>query len=228
MLQSIADYVAPILDARLQKTREQDARKQVQKQLEKSLHGTITAVSKVVEARDPYTAGHQLKVTELAVAIAQELGLDVGQIEGIRMGASIHDIGKIYLPAEILSKPSRLSETEYSLIQTHPQVGFNILSDIDFPWLVADVARQHHERLDGSGYPQGLKGDEICLDARIVAVADVVEAMSSHRPYRPALGMDAALAEIRVHKGTLYDAQVVDVCWKLIKEQHFSFTTVTT
>jgi PAS domain S-box-containing protein/putative nucleotidyltransferase with HDIG domain len=194
--------------------------------LRASLEGTIEAVGKSVEARDPYTAGHQQRVTELAIAIAHEMDLDEDRIEGIRMGASIHDIGKIHLPAEILSKPSKLSDIEYSLIQSHPQVGYDILKDIDFPWPVADVAHQHHERLDGSGYPQGLKGDEICLEARIVAVADVVEAISSHRPYRPSLGIDVALDEIRKQRGKLYDPEVVDTCLKLFSENTFNFKEV--
>jgi PAS domain S-box-containing protein len=192
-------------------------------QLRASLEGTITAVGKSVEARDPYTAGHQQRVTELAVAIALGMGLDEDRVEGIHMGASIHDIGKIHLPAEILVKPSKLSDIEYSLIQTHPQVGYDILKDIDFPWPVADIAHQHHEHMDGSGYPQGLKGEEICLEARIVAVADVVEAISSHRPYRPALGTDAALDEIKMQRGKFYDPEVVDACLKLLAENRFSF-----
>jgi PAS domain S-box-containing protein/putative nucleotidyltransferase with HDIG domain len=200
-----------------------DALAQSHGRLRASLEGTIAAISKSVEARDPYTSGHQNRVAELATAIAHEMGLDEGQIQGIHMGASIHDIGKIYLPAEILSKPTKLTAIEYSLIQSHPQVGYDILRDIDFPWPVADIAHQHHERSDGSGYPQGLKGDEICLEARIVAVADVVEAMASHRPYRPALGIELALDEIRAQRGKFYDPEVADTCLKLFAEKIFSF-----
>jgi len=191
--------------------------------LHASLQGTIAAISKSVEARDPYTAGHQLRVADLAVAIAREMGLDEKRIEGLRMGASIHDIGKIQLPAEILSKPGKLNDIEYNLVQGHAQVGYDILKDIAFPWPVADIAHQHHEHMDGSGYPQGLKGDEICIEARIVAVADAVEAISSHRPYRAALGIKAALDEIKQQRGTFYDPEAVDACLKLFAENRFRF-----
>jgi HD-GYP domain-containing protein (c-di-GMP phosphodiesterase class II) len=144
-------------------------------------------------------------------------------VEGIRMGATIHDIGKIQLPSEILSKPLKLTPIEYNLIKTHPEIGYDILKDINFPWPVANIAIQHHERMDGSGYPQGLKGEEICLEARIVAVADVVEAISSDRPYRPALGISAALNEIKTYRGTLYDPDVVDACMTVINEKDFNF-----
>jgi len=190
--------------------------------LRASLEGTIAAICKAVEARDPYTAGHQLRVADLASGIASEMSLDANRIEGIRMGASIHDIGKIHLPAEILSKPTKLSSVEYSLVQAHPQVGYDILKDIAFPWPVADIAHQHHERMDGSGYPQGLKGEKICLEARIVAVADVVEAISSHRPYRPQLGLNAALDEITTGRNRLYDTPAVDACLELFASNRFS------
>ena len=194
--------------------------------LRKSLVGTVQVIAKAVEARDPYTAGHQQRVSQLARSIAQEMRLDRQAVEGIRMGASVHDIGKIHLPAEILSKPAKLSATEYLLIQDHPQVGYDILKDIEFPWPLADIAHQHHERMDGSGYPQGLKGDEICLEARIVAVADVVEAMSSHRPYRAGLGIELALEEVKKGRGSLYDPNVVDACLKLFAENRFTFKEV--
>jgi len=199
------------------------AQAEARKKLKDSLVGTIVAVSKAVEARDPYTAGHQQRVAQLARCIAQEMGLDTDRVDGLRMGATIHDIGKIYLPSEILSKPTRLSETEFDLIKTHCQVGYGILKDIEFPWPIADIAHQHHERLDGSGYPQGLKGDEICLEARIVAVADVVEAISSHRPYRAGLGIDVALQEIKKHRGELYEPAAVDACLSLCRKKNFSF-----
>ncbi|MDX8402852.1 MAG: PAS domain S-box protein [Mariprofundaceae bacterium] len=193
------------------------------KDLKASLVGTIVAVSKAVEARDPYTSGHQQRVARLARCIAQEMGLDAAQVDGLRMGATIHDIGKIYLPAEILSKPTKLTDTEFELIKSHCQVGYDILKDVEFPWPIADIVCQHHERLDGTGYPQGLKGDEICLEARIVAVADVVEAISSHRPYRPSLGMDVALEEITTHRGKWFEPAAVDACLKLIRKKEFSF-----
>jgi len=191
--------------------------------LKNSLIGTIGAICKAVEARDPYTSGHQLRVSRLAKSIAQELGFDSDQIEGVKVGAMIHDIGKIQTPSEILSKPSTLNKLEYQIIQTHANTGYEILKDVDFPWPVADIAHQHHEHLDGSGYPQGLKGDEICIEARIIAVADTVEAVASHRPYRPSLGTEAALNEISANRGTWYDPDVVDACLKLFKEEKFAF-----
>jgi PAS domain S-box-containing protein/putative nucleotidyltransferase with HDIG domain len=198
-------------------------RKQAVYRLRQSLEGTIQAIASAVEARDPYTAGHQCRVADLATAIARGMGLEKEQVEGVHMGATIHDIGKIHLPAEILSKPSKLTDIEYSLIQGHPRIGCDILKNIEFPWPVADIVYQHHERVDGSGYPQGLKGEEICLEARIVAVADVVEAMASHRPYRPGLGIDKALAEIKRGRGSIYDAKVADACLRLFREDKFSF-----
>jgi len=221
----IAGSVVTFLDIS-ERIKASDALKESAERLSASLQGTIAAISKSVEARDPYTAGHQLRVAELAVAIAREMGLDENRIEGIRMGASIHDIGKIQLPAEILSKPGALSDIEYSLVQAHAQVGYDILKGIAFPWPVADIAHQHHEHMDGSGYPQGLKGDEICLEARIAAVADAVEAISSHRPYRAALGIEVALDEIRTKRDTAYDPAAVDACLKIFAEGRFEFTKI--
>jgi HD-GYP domain-containing protein (c-di-GMP phosphodiesterase class II) len=183
-----------------------------QKVLEQALEGTIHTVSMAVELRDPYTAGHQRRVADLSCAIAHRMGLDDERIRGIRLGATIHDIGKIGIPAEVLSKPSHLTDIELRIVREHARMGYDILKDVRFPWPVADIAFQHHERIDGSGYPQGLKGEEISLEARIVAVADVVESMASHRPYRPSLGIDAAREELVDGRGTLYDAQVVDAC----------------
>jgi len=197
-------------------------RRQAEEALKASLNGTIVVISKAVEARDPYTAGHQQRVARLAHCIAQEMGLGSDRIDGLRMGATIHDIGKIHLPAEILSKPAKLTETEFEFIKSHAQVGYDILKDIQFPWPIADIAHQHHERLDGTGYPQGLKGEEICLEARIVAVADVVEAISSHRPYRPSLGINVALEEIEAHRGEWYEPVAVDICLRLFQEKKFS------
>lgn len=190
--------------------------------LKESLLGTVTAMSRTVEARDPYTAGHQRRVADIASAIAEEMGLIEDQVEGIRLGAIIHDIGKIQSPAEILSKPTKLTEIEYKLIKAHAATGYDILKDIKFPWPVADIAHQHHERMDGSGYPQGLKGNEICIEARIVAVADVLEAISAHRPYRAALGSQIAIKEITENRGTLYDSIVVDACLIAFENNKFS------
>ena len=209
---------------------EVENRKQMQQELqqsfenlERAMHSTIQAISMTVEKRDPYTSGHQLRVAILAKAIAQELKLPENQIESIYMAASIHDIGKISLPAEILVKPIPLTDIEISLIQAHAQAGYDILSGIDFPWPIADIVVQHHERLNGSGYPRGLEGEEILLEARILCVADVVETMASHRPYRPSIGMDKALEEIDTNRGVLYDPHVVDACLTLFQEKNFQF-----
>jgi len=205
-------------------------RKRAEKELEESLkklrsvlEGTIHAIAGIVETRDPYTAGHQRRVADLACAIAREMNLSEDRIEGIRMAATIHDIGKIAVPAEILSKPGKLSSVEMSIIKTHSLVGYEILRGIDFPWPIAEIVYQHHERLDGSGYPRGLKGDKILLEAKILAVADVVEAMISHRPYRPALTLNIALKEITENSGTLYDPEVVKACRELFLKKKFRF-----
>ena len=182
------------------------------------MEGTIHTIAATVEARDPYTAGHQTRVADLAAAIASEMRLSDKQVEGIKMAGVIHDLGKVQIPAEILSKPGKISELEYKIIQTHPQVGFNLLKRIEFPWPIAQMVLQHHEMIDGSGYPQGLKGEEILLEARILTVADTVEAMASHRPYRPALGVNKALEQIKLDKGTLFDTRVVNACLKVFKE----------
>ena len=191
--------------------------------LRKSLQQFIKAMAKIVETRDPYTAGHQERVAELAVAIAKEMRLSEGKIEAIQMAGLLHDMGKIAIPAEILTKPAKLSELEFTLVKTHPQVAYKVLREIDFPWPVAEIIYQHHERWDGSGYPKGLKDDEILLEAKILAVADVVEAMCSHRPYRPAYSIEEALEELTRNKGKLYDPEVVEACIKLFKEKKFSF-----
>lgn len=190
--------------------------------LRKALGATVQAVAAVVEARDPYTAGHQRKVADLARAIATEMGLTTDQIEGTHAASTIHDIGKISVPAEILSKPTKLSGIEFSLIKVHSQSGYDILKDIDFPWPVARIVLEHHEKMDGSGYPQGLPGDKLLVESRIIAVADVVEAIASHRPYRPGLGIDKALDEISKNKGILYDREVVDACLRLFNEKGYN------
>ncbi|MCP4129699.1 MAG: HD domain-containing protein [bacterium] len=186
--------------------------------LRKAMGGIIHAMAQTVETRDPYTAGHQRKVADIARSIAEFMNLSQDSIEGIRMSGVIHDLGKISIPAEILSKPGRISEIEFNLIKTHPQVGYDILKKIEFPWPVADIIYQHHERINGTGYPQQLKGDEIRIEAKIIAIADVVEAMASHRPYRPALGIEVALAEISKNKGIMYDTEVAEACIKLFTE----------
>lgn len=205
---------------------QKQAKEELQESLEKlrkSLESTVHALASTLEIRDPYTAGHQKRVTELACVIAKEIDLAKKQIEGLRVAAMIHDIGKISIPSQILSKPGRLSELEFEMVKTHPQAGYDILKEIDFPFPVAAIVLQHHERMDGSGYPQGLSGHEMLLEARILGVADVVEAMVSHRPYRHALGISDALEEISKHKGILYDSDVVDACLKLFTKKGFKF-----
>jgi putative nucleotidyltransferase with HDIG domain len=193
------------------------------RRLSLALSQTVQALAAAAEVRDPYTAGHQKRVTELAVAIAEKLGLPSERIDGLQVAGLMHDIGKLAIPSELLSKPSKLTGTERALIQEHPKVAHEILQGIEFPWPVASIVFQHHERLDGSGYPLGLRGDDILLESRILAVADVVEAMASHRPYRPALGVEAALEEIRGGKGKRYDAQAVDACIAVIESGSVSF-----
>jgi PAS domain S-box-containing protein len=203
-------------------------RKQAEEELQISYHKLrdslitmVNTLASTVEMRDPYTAGHQRRATLLACAIATEMDLSEEQFDGLRMAGLVHDIGKISMPAEILNKPGSLNETEFNIIKTHPQAGYNTLKQIEFPWPVAQIVLQHHERLDGSGYPQGLRGEEIMLEARILAVADVVEAMVSHRPFRPALGIEAALEEITKNRDILYDPDVTDICQGLFTEKGF-------
>lgn len=198
-------------------------RKQASEKLQRAMEGTVEALISTTERRDPYTAGHQQRVAQLAYAIAAEMDLPGEQIEGIRVAGSIHDVGKIYVPAEILSKPGPITAMEFSLIKIHPQVGHEILKVVDFPWPVADIVLQHQERWDGSGYPAGLEGEEIMLEARILAVADVVEAVSSHRPYRPSHGVPEALQEISRNRGVLYYPEAVDAGMRLFTEKGFTF-----
>ena len=191
--------------------------------LRKAMGATIQAMSLTIETRDPYTAGHQKRVSDLARAIATEMKLNKEEVDAIRMAASIHDLGKISIPAEILSKPGKISEFEFRLIQNHPQIGYEILRTIEFPWPIAKIVLQHHERMNGSGYPNGIRGEEIHVIARILAVADVVEAMVSHRPYRSALTLGEAIHEITKNRGTLYDPDAVDACKLLFIEGRFAF-----
>jgi HD-GYP domain-containing protein (c-di-GMP phosphodiesterase class II) len=216
-LKAVTDVMAGIIE-----------RKQAEKQLQDTLEslrkavGTIFQVmASAVEARDPYTAGHQIRSANLARAIATEMGLSQEKIEGIRIAGSIHDIGKLSIPVEILSKPTKLSELEFSLIKEHARRGYEMLKNVESPWPLAEIVYQHHERMDGSGYPRNLKGEEILIEARILTVADVVESMASHRPYRPGLGIDAALNEIAKNRGIFYDDAVADACLRLFQEKGF-------
>jgi putative two-component system response regulator len=188
---------------------------------QKALEGFVQAIALAVEMRDPYTAGHQDRVADLACAIAKKIGLSEDRIYGLRMASVIHDLGKITIPGEILCKPGRLSQPEYQMIKTHVQSGYDILKKIDFPWPLADIVIQHHERMDGSGYPQGLSGEEILIEARILSVADVFETIGSHRPYRPSLGMKKALGELSENSGRLYDPDVVAACLELVNESGY-------
>jgi PAS domain S-box-containing protein/putative nucleotidyltransferase with HDIG domain len=210
--QDVTDRIVAEKEARYSATR-----------LQKALEGIIQAMAVTVEMRDPYTAGHQRRVATLAYAIAKEIGLPKDQIIGIELAGLIHDLGKIRVPSEILTYPDTLSEAEFNIIRAHPEAGYDILKNIDFPWPVAQVVLQHHERMNGSGYPKGLSGEEIMLEARIIAVADVVEAIASHRPYRQALGIDKALQEISENKGILYDPLVVDTCLTLFRKKQYKF-----
>jgi putative nucleotidyltransferase with HDIG domain/PAS domain S-box-containing protein len=205
-------------------TDKKTSQEQLQKTLAKlrtALGGIIAVIQEVIEKRDPSTAGHQRRVADLARSIAKNMGLSEDQIDVIRLAAIIHDLGKISIPAEILAKPGKLTDSEFSFIELHSKSGYDILKAVELPWPIADIILQHHERLDGSGYPQGLKGDDILLEARILAVADVVEAMASHRPYRAALGIDKALEEISSKKGTLYDPGAVDACLNLFQQKGY-------
>jgi len=217
------EYFVAVFDVITERKRTEEALKESLARTTEVQYGTIEALATVTEARDPYTAGHQRRVTRLACAVARELGLPADRVAGLRVMGLLHDMGKVSIPTEILSKPGKLSDSELAIIKSHAQAGYEIVKEIRFPWPVAEAILQHHERLDGSGYPQGLTGPDITLEARILAVADVVEAMSSHRPYRAALGLDRALEEIAQEKGVLYDPEVVDACIKVCTEDNFTF-----
>ena len=203
--------------------RAEETLKQNVQNLRRTLDETVNALAVASEKRDPYTAGHQQRVSKLACAIAEEMGLSEDQVDGIRVASLLHDIGKIHVPAEILAKPAKLTEMEFGIMKTHPEVGHEILKKISFPWPVAEIVLQHHERLDGSGYPSGLSGEKILLEAKILAVADVVEAMSSHRPYRASLGLEPALDEISKNRKIRYDSDVVGACQVLFHKENFTF-----
>jgi response regulator RpfG family c-di-GMP phosphodiesterase len=196
-----------------------------QQELKMTLISIVDVVASMVEKRDPYTAGHEQRVTSLVLAIARELELDEERYEGLGLSAAIHDLGKVAIPSEILAKPGKLTSIEYQLIQTHAQIGYDILTEgtAAFPWPIKTIVHQHHERINGSGYPLGLSGHDLLIESRILSVADVVEAMASHRPYRPALGIEVALQEISKYQGTLYDADVVTACLSLFANKKFSF-----
>jgi HD-GYP domain-containing protein (c-di-GMP phosphodiesterase class II) len=196
-----------------------------QEQIRKNMGAIIQAMSMTIEKRDPYTAGHQRRVTKLCRAIASELGFSWSRIQGLRMAAAIHDLGKIMVPYEILNKPGPMSEPEMAIIRMHPRTAYDILKNIEFPWPIAETVYQHHERMDGSGYPRNLNGDKVLEEARILGVADVVESMAYFRPYRPSIGIEEAIEELQTHRGRLYDAQVVDACVFLLTEKFFDFKT---
>jgi HD-GYP domain-containing protein (c-di-GMP phosphodiesterase class II) len=214
-------YLLGISEDITERKRAEEELQRTLESLRKSFAATIQVMVAAVESRDPYTAGHQIRSADLARAIATEMGLPPEKIDGIRTAGAIHDIGKLSIPAEILSKPTKLSAIELSLIKEHSLKGYEMLKDVESPWPLAEMVYQHHERMDGSGYPRNLKGDEILMEARILAVADVVEAMASHRPYRPGLGIDAALKEIEKNKGIFYDDAVADACLRLFREKGF-------
>jgi putative nucleotidyltransferase with HDIG domain len=218
----ITEVLAVARDISKRKAAEQEVKLGTDKLL-KAMEDTMQALARVVEMRDPYTAGHQRRVTDLACTIAAYMGLPLDNITGLRLAGLIHDIGKIHVPSEILTTPSALSEAEFAIIRTHPSLGYEILKPIGLPWPVADIVHQHHERIDGSGYPQNLKGENLLLESKILAVADVVEAIASHRPYRPALGIDYALEVISENSNRLYDSEVVDCCLTIFRKQAFTF-----
>lgn len=198
--------------------------KNIATKLKNAMMGTIHVMANIVEHRDPYTAGHQRRVSDISFAIAKDLELPPHQIEGVKIAGLIHDVGKVSIPTEILVKPGKLTPTERLLVESHAEAGYNILKDVEFPWPILNAVHQHHERLNGSGYPLGLNGEKIVLEARILAIADVVEAMASHRPYRPALGIEIALEEIEKNKGILYDENVANVCLNLFRRKNFKIS----
>lgn len=215
-------FVALVHDITIRKTAEQSLVNNFEK-LQNILENIVNVLASTVELKDPFTAGHQERVTFLASAIAKEMGLSRERINATRIASSIHDIGKISVPSEILAKPSGLTDSEMKIVMEHPQAGYNILKKIDFSWPIAQIVLEHHERIDGSGYPKGIKGEDICLEAKIIGVADVVEAMAAARPHRPAKQLSKAIEEIKQNRGILYDPDVVDVCFDLLTKKKFKF-----
>ena len=222
-MQKMREKVAGLEEVKLECKQVEEKLKQSYKRLQKIIEGTAHIITKVVELRDPYSIGHQQRVSKLATAIAQEMELPRDKIEGTKIASLVHDIGKVNLPTEIISKPNKLIDVEFNLVKNYPRVGYDILKKVDFPWPIAEIVLQHQEKIDGSGYPRGLKGDNICIEAKILGVANVVEAMSSYKSYRPALSIDEALVEIVENKNILFDPEVVDTCLKLFKEKDFKF-----
>ena len=216
----VRGYQGIVRDVTQQKHNEKELKRTLET-LNKSIGGITQAMSSIVESRDPYTAGHQRRVADLAKSIAQEMGLSQDQVDAVRLAGVLHDIGKIAVPAEILTNPGKLTGKAFALIKDHPQTGYDILHEIEFPFRVAEIILQHHESVNGTGYPRGISGNNIMMEARILTVADVVEAMASHRPYRPSLGLDRALEEIQENSGILYDTTVVNACVKLFKERDY-------
>ncbi len=224
LVSELAGDLAFGIEALRARSERKEAAREKQKyfvQIRQNLEETVATIAATVEARDPYTAGHQRRVAAFAAAIAEELGLDEETVQGIHLAGTIHDLGKIKVPAEILARPGQLSEIEERIIQIHPEAGWEILRGVEFPWPIAEMVLQHHERLDGSGYPRGLRGEQISMGARILGVADVVEAMASHRPYRPSRGLKAALSQVEGDRGVLFDAAVVDACLALFREKGY-------
>lgn len=215
------EYLLGISEDITERKKAEDKLQQTLNSLKKAINATIQVMVSAVEARDPYTSGHQTRSADLARAIATEMKLSPDKIDAVSVAGSIHDIGKLSIPAEILSKPAKLTEIEFSLIKEHSKKGYEILKDVESPWRLAEIVYQHHERMNGSGYPRNLKGDDILMEARVLAVADVVEAMASHRPYRPSMGIDMAMKEIEKNRGIFYDIDVADACLRLFREKHY-------
>ncbi|MDP2945346.1 MAG: HD domain-containing phosphohydrolase [Atribacterota bacterium] len=222
-LQKMREKVTGLEEVKLKYNQVDKKLKQTDIKLQKIIEDTADIITKVVELRDPYSIGHQQRVSKLAMAIAQEMKLPQDKIEGIKIASLVHDIGKVNLPTEIVRKPGKLIEVEFNLIKNHPKISYDLLKKIDFPWPIAEIVFQHQEKIDGSGYPRGLKGDDILIEAKILGVANVVEAMSSYKSYRPALSINESLVEISKYKNILFDSEVVDACIKLFKEKRFKF-----